>query len=131
MTSRKPFDMTWTSWIDRQIEDARSKAFDHLPGHGKPIVDPKEGYDPDWWIKEKVKAEKLDLTQETILARKAVEDWMSIFLDMPSEARVRRQAEALNQQIAQANKTHLGPLLPQKQLDIDALCSEWRVHNHA
>jgi Domain of unknown function (DUF1992) len=40
MTERKPPDLSFTSWIDRQINEAAERgAFDNLPGAGKPLPD--------------------------------------------------------------------------------------------
>ena len=38
MTERKPFGVSWETWIDRQIREGMERGeFDGLPGHGKPI----------------------------------------------------------------------------------------------
>jgi hypothetical protein len=38
MTERKPPDLSFTSWIDRRINEAAERgAFDNLPGAGKPL----------------------------------------------------------------------------------------------
>jgi hypothetical protein len=38
MTERKPAGMSFTSWIDQQIDEARERgAFGNLPGAGKPL----------------------------------------------------------------------------------------------
>jgi len=33
--------------------------FDNLPGAGKPIPDLDDAYDPDWWLKKKMKEDDL------------------------------------------------------------------------
>jgi hypothetical protein len=33
--------------------------FDNLPGTGKPLADIDEPYDPDWWLKKKMKEDDL------------------------------------------------------------------------
>ena len=115
--------MTWTSWIDRQIEDALKGAFEHLL-HGKPIVDPKAMIQIGGL--RKGEAGKLDLTPETILARKAVEDWMSIFLIYPVKPEfVGRRRRSINKLLRPNDPPRPAP---QKQLDI-VLCAQWRAHN--
>ena len=40
MTERKPPGMSFTSWIDQQINEATERGlFDNLPGAGKPLPD--------------------------------------------------------------------------------------------
>ena len=38
MTERKPVNLSFTSWIDQQIDEASQRgAFDDLPGAGQPL----------------------------------------------------------------------------------------------
>ena len=130
MTERKPMGLTFESFVDRQIDAAKARGeFDHLPGHGEPLPGIDGRYDPDWWLKEKLAREKLDITPQTIVSRRTVEDWMESFLGLKTEAVVRQQAESLNKMIVAANNTDLGPHLPQALLDIDALIDRWRQEN--
>ena len=127
MSDRKPMGMTWTSWIDKQIEASQKRGdFDNLPGKGKPLPGLDGTYDPDWWLKEKIKREKLDLTPPTIIARRKAETFLEAYANFKSEGRVRREATKLNEEIQEANKTDLGPLLPQALLDVESICSQWR-----
>ncbi|MER2092403.1 MAG: DUF1992 domain-containing protein, partial [Saccharopolyspora rectivirgula] len=59
MTERKPPDLTFESWIDRQIREAAERGeFDDLPGAGKPL--PKHApTDELWWIRSYVEREGL------------------------------------------------------------------------
>ena len=50
--------------IERVAEDKIRAAieegkFDNLPGHGKPIADIDEPYDPTWWVKRWIDRERL------------------------------------------------------------------------
>ena len=126
MTLRKPGGMQWESWIDQQVQTATRKgAFHDLLGEGKPL-DLQRGYDADWWIKEKMAKENLDLTPLTLRVRQKTEKWLKIYLLIYSEDELKRQARKLNQKITEANKTDLGPLLPQQQMNIDDLVANWR-----
>ena len=50
MTERKRPDITFESWVERQIRVAQERGdFDNLPGAGKPI--PHYGDDELWWVK--------------------------------------------------------------------------------
>jgi len=47
MTEQKPPGMSWESWIDQQIREAREAGlFDNLPGAGKPLANLTDEYDP-------------------------------------------------------------------------------------
>ncbi len=60
MTERKPAGASVETWIDAQIRDAQERgAFENLPGTGKPIPDLDQPYDPNRWIKQKIRAEGL------------------------------------------------------------------------
>ena len=50
---------------------------------------------------------------------------MERYLDLGSVSAVKREASRLNELIAAANKTDLGPHLPQPLLDIEALVNAW------
>ena len=129
MTERKPLGMTFGSWVDRQIDEAQKKGeFDNLPGKGQPLPGVDGQYSEDWWLKDKIRREKLDVTPATLISRRRVEDWMETYLTLPSIAQLRTQADHLNEAIEKANQTDLGPLLPQPLIDIDARVAEWTAH---
>ena len=57
---RKPKGVSWESWIDRQIrQGVADGAFDDLPGKGKPLAEFPDFHDDDWWLKAKLRAERL------------------------------------------------------------------------
>lgn len=126
MTERKPMGIAWTSWIDRQVSDARERGeFDNLSGRGEPLARDQRSYDPDWWIKDKLRREDLEITPDTIVARRKVERWLVKYLNISHVDMVIHQAKQLNTEIIAANKTHLGPMSPQPLLDIDTLVNEY------
>ena len=128
MSERKPFGITWNSWIDRQIEESRQRGdFDNLPGKGKAFPKSDQPYEDDWWIKSKMKDENFNLTPQTIKVRKKVEEWLSKYYKLSNIELVKFQAEQLNRDIIEANKGDLGPLLPQELLDIDQICKDWEI----
>ena len=57
MTERKPPGLSFTSWIDQQIQEAADRgAFNDLPGAGKPL--PRRPDDDGLgWIREKLRRE--------------------------------------------------------------------------
>lgn len=57
MTERKPPGMSFTSWIDQQVNEAAERgAFDDLPGAGKPLSRQGE-FDGQTWLREYVRRE--------------------------------------------------------------------------
>ena len=51
MTERKPKEISFTSWIDRQINEAQERGeFDNLPGAGKPL--PRRALSGDAWLRD-------------------------------------------------------------------------------
>lgn len=57
MTERKPPEVTFESWIDKQIREAEQRGdFASLPGRGKPLPEGLDttSYDEQWWIKQKM-----------------------------------------------------------------------------
>ncbi|MGN6791483.1 MAG: DUF1992 domain-containing protein [Streptosporangiaceae bacterium] len=106
MTKRKPAGMSFTSWIDQQIEDAAERGlFDDLPGAGKPL--PKRDEDAaQAWLREYMRREGLS-TQETL----------------PTPLKLRKEREVLAERV---------PELASEQDVIDAVAElngrimEWR-----
>jgi DnaJ homologue, subfamily C, member 28, conserved domain len=50
MTSRKPRELSWESWIDRQVREATERGeFEDLPGSGEPIPDLDRPFDEMGW----------------------------------------------------------------------------------
>src|ERR1700735_310073 len=75
MTERKPPEITFTSWIDQQINEAAERgAFDNLPGAGKPLPkrteDAAQAWLRDYLRRENVPAE--DLLPTPLRLRKQV-----------------------------------------------------------
>ena len=128
MSERKPFGVTWNSWIDRQVTESRQRGeFDDLPGKGKAFTASDHHYDENWWIKSKMREDDFDLTPQTIKVRKKTEDWLAQYHQLPNLEVLTFQAKQLNQEITQANRGPLGPLSPQALLDIEKICQEWQA----
>src|SRR2546428_329044 len=96
----KPLAATFDSWIEQLIREAQAKGvFDELPGAGKPLPGLDEPYDPMWWVKRKLRDEKLSLLPDALQIR--------LELDRAFEARtkaeLREALQGLNQRIAALN----------------------------
>jgi hypothetical protein len=130
MTDRKPSGMSFTSWIDKQINEAAERgAFDNLPGAGKPL--PKRSADDDGqaWLREYAQREgvpveemlptPLKLRRQAALLPEAVRS-------LPDEQDVRDVVAELNERIMEWRKLPLGPPIFVPLVDADAIVSTWR-----
>ena len=107
---RKPPSETWESFTDRKIREAQEEgAFDALPGFGKPIPDLDGPDDANWWLKKKLREERLVLLPPILEARLDAEKTLAQIASMATEQQVRRALVALNERIRQA---HFSPPRP-------------------
>lgn len=127
MTERKPRGLSWRSWIDQQIEEARAKgAFENLPGHGKPLADLDEVYDPAWWAKKLVKREQLSLLPAALAIGRKVERALEEIQGLRDEAQVRAKLAEINAEIAKTNATVTsGPPTHIGLLDVEEQVAQW------
>jgi hypothetical protein len=128
VTRRKPPAVTWESWVERQIREARERGqFDDLPGAGRPLASSGEPYDETWWVRDKARREQISLLPATLLVRKKAEHLEEHLHELRSEADVRAAVEALNTEIVHADRTAYGGppsrLLPR---DPDTVVAQWR-----
>src|SRR5262249_54449498 len=66
VTERKPAGMSFTSWIDQQINEAAERGlFDDLPGAGKPLPKRDEADAAQAWLREYLRREGLS-TQDVL-----------------------------------------------------------------
>lgn len=129
MTERKPPDVPFESWVDRQIRDAESRGeFENLPGAGRPMEAVDAPYDELWWIKGKMQGEGISILPPTLKLRKEAEDALPLALRARSEREARRIVTELNEKITAAlRRPPPGPLLNLKPFDVDAVAAEWRA----
>jgi hypothetical protein len=129
MTEQKPPGMSWESWIDQQIREAREAGlFDNLPGAGKPLASLAEGYDPLWWVKQLVQREKISVLPPSLEMLRKVESEMVAVWKLGDEAKVRSRILALNREIAKVNaRSTEGPPTRLGPLDVEAIVAEWRA----
>jgi len=129
MTEQKPPGMSWESWIDQQIREAREAGlFDNLQGAGKPLASLAEGYDPLWWVKQLVQREKISVLPPSLEMLRKVESEMVAVWKLGDEAKVRSRILALNREIAKVNaRSTEGPPTRLGPLDVEAIVAEWRA----
>jgi hypothetical protein len=130
MTERKPPDLSFTSWIDRQINEAAERgAFDNLPGTGQPLprrtdADAAQAWLRDYLRREGVPAEELLPTP--LRLRKEIERLTGTVGELRSEQEVRDVAADLNRRIIQWRRIPEGPPVYLPLVDADTLVSRWR-----
>lgn len=131
MTERKPPEVPHETWVERQIREAAERGeFDNLPGAGKPIPDLDRPRDDLWWIKQKMRREKLAYVPPTLALRKEAQDARDAVSRARSEAEVRRIMSDINDKIVEANRKPLaGPPLNLAPFDVERVVREWRARH--
>ncbi len=130
MTERKPPDLSFTSWIDRQINEAAERgAFDNLPGSGKPLPKRNDADAAQAWLRDYARREGVpaeDLLPTPLRLRKEIERLTGSVGDLRSEQEVRDVVADLNRRIIQWRRVPEGPPIYLPLVDADTLVSRWR-----
>jgi hypothetical protein len=130
MAERKPPDLSFTSWIDRQINEAAERgAFDNLPGAGKPLPKRSEEDAAQAWLRDYLRREGVpaeELLPTPLKLRKEIERLTESVQDLRSEQQVRDVAADLNRRIIQWRRIPEGPPVHVPLVDSDMLVSRWR-----
>lgn len=128
MTARKPAGQPWESWIERQIREAQERGeFDGLRGSGEPIADLDRPHDDLWWVRRKLKEERLSHLPETLQLRKDVDAARARIAEARSEREVREIVTAINGRIRHVNRTAIdGPPSTVHVLDEEETVRRWR-----
>jgi hypothetical protein len=129
MTEQKPPGMSWESWIEQQIREAREAGlFDNLPGAGKPLPNITDDYDPLWWVKQLAQREQISVLPPSLEVLRKVESEMAVLWKLGDEATVRSRILALNREMAKVNsRASEGPPTSLGPLDVEAIVAEWRA----
>jgi len=129
MTERKPTNLSFTSWIDQQIDEAAQRgAFDDLPGAGQPLPRRAAGDDTQAWLQDYLRREGVspeDLLPTPLRLRKEVERLTGTVHELHTEQQVREVAAELNRQIIQWRRIPEGPPVYLPLVDAEALVSRW------
>jgi Domain of unknown function (DUF1992) len=130
MTERKPLGMSFTSWIDEQIQEAAERgAFDDLPGAGKPIPNHGDEDAAQAWIREHIRKEGIpaeDLLPTPLRLRKESARLSENVPTLPSEAAVRETVADLNGRIMEWRRIPIGPPIFVPLVDEEAMVTRWR-----
>ncbi len=119
---------THERYVERIIREAQEQGeFDRLAGAGKPL--PLTGVLEDaWWIKEKLRREKLSDLPDALAIRHEAERVVAEVLRLSDERVVRERLEELNARIRKLNRTHVaGPPTTLAPLDVEAVVARWRA----
>lgn len=129
MTERKPTGLSWESWTEKQIEEGRRAGlFDGLDGAGKPIEGLDGPHDEEWWVKAKLRREKIDYLPPTIAIRAERDAAVASALEAADECEARRILEQINDRIRYVNShTVSGPPSTVWVVDEESLLERWRA----
>jgi len=127
VSARKPAELSFESWIEQQIQQARRDGrFDDLPGAGRPLPE-DGGDDPNWWAKQLLRREQVDFLPPALALRRNVEKALAALPALSDERRVRTLLTGLDAEIRRFNATvAAGPPTTQAPLDVEALVADWR-----
>lgn len=125
MTGRKPPKATFESWVDRQIREGLAKgAFDDLPGGPLDLTD---HHDEDWWIKQKIRDEGIEVLPPSLVLRREIERAVTEARNAPTEDAARAGIEAVNERIRAANRIAIaGPPVTLVAYPVEEFLEVWR-----
>ena len=130
MTDRKPPDLSFTSWIDRQVNEAVERgAFDNLPGAGKPLPKRTDADDGQAWLRDYLRREGVsaeELLPTPLRLRKEIERLTAAVHELPSEQEVRDAVAELNRRIVEWRRIPEGPPVFLRLVNEDMLVTRWR-----
>lgn len=132
MTERKPTDVPFGSWVERQIAEAQDRGdFDDLPGTGKPLPAPSGRDAATEWAIRSAKEGDLDtgsFLPPSLKLMREIEDLPRTLARVRTEQRVRAIVEDLNDRIRETHRRpQQGPVLRARPLDVDATVEKWRA----
>jgi Domain of unknown function (DUF1992) len=129
MTERKPRDLSFTSWIDQQINQAAERgAFDNLPGAGQPLPKRSAADAGQSWLRDYLRREGVsteELLPTPLRLRKEIERLTATVQELRSEQEVRDAVAELNRQITEWRRIPVGPPVNLPLVDEGMLVSTW------
>ena len=119
----------YESAVDKAIRDAQERGeFDNLPGAGKPLQI-RNPNDPDWWVRDFIEREKIELPLPTSLAlKREAERLPGELLELRTEQLVRERIEDFNDRVLEARRRPPdGPPVFVRTFDVEAQVEKWRA----
>jgi Domain of unknown function (DUF1992) len=130
MTERKPPGISFTSWIDQQINEATERgAFDNLPGAGKPIPNRGDDDDGQAWLRDYLRREGVsteELLPTPLKLRKEISRLPETVQNLRSEQEVRDVVADLNHRIMEWRRIPLGPPIFVPLVAEETVLDSWR-----
>jgi hypothetical protein len=128
---KKRADQSWEDFAEERIREAQEEGqFDALPGFGQPIPGIDEPHDELWWLKEKLKRERLSHLPPSLAIKRDVELTLQRIAQCRSESDVRREIRELNVRIREAHfRSYWGPPSSQLPLEEDNVVAQWRARS--
>ena len=128
MAERKPPGVNWESWVEQQIREGQERGeFDDLPGHGKPLTGVDGTRDEMWWVRDKLRREKVSYTPPALSLRVELDQTLDRIATATSEEQVRTLVDAINERIRYVNShTISGPPTTIGVLDVEDVLRKWR-----
>lgn len=130
MTERKPADMGFESWIDKQIREAAERGeFDDLAGAGRPLPGRGEPYDENWWLNQYLRREGgvSGLLPTSLVLRRDLERLPETVAEMTTEAEVRQYVSDLNMRVVEWIRMPHGPHVRLAPAKADEVLAQWRA----
>jgi hypothetical protein len=134
MTERKPEGMSFETWVDHQIVQARERgAFEGLAGAGKPLPRrDKEKSSYEWaleWARRE-EADPVSMLPSGLVLRKEREDLPALVAAQPTEERARAVLEAHNARVdAYYRRPVEGVWIPVGMADVEQELTRWRAEH--
>ena len=116
-------------YVEMAIQQAiRRGEFDNLPGTGKPLTNLERGYDPDWWIRQKIEREKITGLGPPALTLRSENAKLDARLDQAlSEAAVTEILNDFNSRVVSARRQlQGGPPVVTPTRDVAEQLTLWR-----
>lgn len=119
----------YESAVDKAIREAQERGeFDNLPGAGKPLR-MRNPNDPDWWVKDFIEREQIEMPLPTSLAlKREAERLPGDLLELRTEDAVRERLEDFNARVVEARRRPPdGPPVVVRTFDVDEQLEKWRA----
>jgi Domain of unknown function (DUF1992) len=119
----------WENSVERQIREGIERAeFDNLPGAGRPLEGIDGPRDEEWWVKQKLRREKVSYLPPALAVRKELEVALARIAEATSERTVRQVVTEINARIVQVNsRTIHGPPSTVSPLDVEVVVERWKA----
>ncbi|WP_431965881.1 DUF1992 domain-containing protein [Nocardia sp. bgisy134] len=131
MTERKPPDLTFESWIDKQVREATERGeFDNLRGAGRPIPGAGTPVDENWWLRDYLRREGVradGMLPDSLVLRRDVERIEETVAEFDAERQVRAAIAELNRRVVRYLRAPTPPHVPVGPVDADAVVAHWRA----